>query len=77
MSVVGHIVVLSVVFLCSGFRSLLNPVLCFITPLRKHAYSNILKILPPKNENFQKRKSDFFIISAQNTDCGFKGVKII
>ena len=24
-----------------------------ILPLRKHAYSNILKILPPKNENFQ------------------------
>ena len=40
-------------------------------PLRKHAYSNILKILPPKNENFQKRKSDIFIISAQNIDCGY------
>ena len=39
--------------------------------LRKHAYSNILKILPPKNENFQKRKSDIFIISAQNIDCGY------
>ena len=25
-------------------------------PLRKHAYSNILKILPPKNENFQIKK---------------------
>ena len=24
--------------------------------LRKHAYSNILKILPPKNENFQLKK---------------------
>ena len=24
--------------------------------LRKHAYSKILKILPPKNENFQKKK---------------------
>ena len=24
--------------------------------LRKHAYSNILKILPPKNENFQIKK---------------------
>ena len=22
-------------------------------PLQKHAYSNILKILPPKNENFR------------------------
>ena len=40
--------------------------------LRKHAYSNILKILPPKNENFLiKKKSDIFHISAQNIDCGY------
>ena len=39
--------------------------------LRKHAYSNILKILPPKNENFQRKKSDIFHISAQNIDCGY------
>ena len=26
--------------------------------LRKHAYSNILKILPPKNENFRIKNSD-------------------
>ena len=39
--------------------------------LRKHAYSNILKILPPKNENFQIKKSIFFYISAQNIDCGY------
>ena len=32
--------------------------------LRKHAYSNILKILPPKNENFQIKNSDIFHISA-------------
>ena len=38
--------------------------------LRKHAYSNILKILPPKNENFQIQNSDIFHISAQNIDCG-------
>ena len=25
-------------------------------PLRKHAYSNILKIIPPKHENFQIKK---------------------
>ena len=37
---------------------------------RKHAYSNILKILPPKNENFQIN-SDIFHISAQNIDCGY------
>ena len=29
-------------------------------------FINILKILPPKNENFQKKKSDIFHISAQN-----------
>ena len=42
----------------------------FIT-LRKHAYSNILKILPPKTENFQIKNSDTFHISAQNIDCGY------
>ena len=36
--------------------------------LRKPAYSNILKLLPPKNENFQINKSDVFHISAQNID---------
>ena len=41
------------------------------TTLRKHAYSNILKILPPKNETFQAKISDIFHISAQNTDCGY------
>ena len=40
-------------------------------PLRKHAYSNILKILPPKNENFQIKNSDIFHISAQNIDCRY------
>ena len=39
--------------------------------LRKHAYSNILKTLPPKNENFQIENSDIFYISAQNIDCGY------
>ena len=39
--------------------------------LRKHAYLNILKILPPKNENFQIKSSDIFYISAQNIDCGY------
>ena len=42
------------------------------TPMKKkHAYSNILKILPPKNENFQIKCSDIFHISAQNIDCGY------
>ena len=39
--------------------------------LEKHAYSNILKILPPKNENFQIKNSDIFHISVQNIDCGY------
>ena len=41
------------------------------SPLRKHAYSNILRILPPKNENFQTKNSGSFHISAQNIDCGY------
>ena len=40
-------------------------------PLRKHAYSNKLKILPSKNENFQIKNSDIFQISAQNIDCEY------
>ena len=39
--------------------------------LRKHTYSNILRILPPKNENFQIENSGSFHISAQNIDCGY------
>ena len=39
-------------------------------PLRKHAYSNVLKILPPKNEKFQIKNSDIFHFSAQSIDCG-------
>ena len=40
-------------------------------PLRKHAYSNKLKILPPKNEIFQIKNADIFHISAQNINCGY------
>ena len=43
---------------------------CFLT-LRKHAYSNILKISPPKTENFQIKNSDIFHISIQNIDCRY------
>ena len=39
--------------------------------LRKHAYSNILTILPPKTEIFQMKNSDIFHTSAQNIDCGY------
>ena len=40
-------------------------------PLRKHAFSNILKILPPKKWKFSDKNSDIFLISAQNIDCGY------
>ena len=43
---------------------------CCEISLRKHAYSNILKILPPKNENFQIKNSDIFHIPAQNINWG-------
>ena len=39
--------------------------------LRKHAYSNTVKILPPKMAIFQIKNSDIFHISAQNIDCGY------
>ena len=42
-----------------------------ICTLRKHAYSNIRKILPPKKWKFSDKNSDIFHISAQNIDCGY------
>ena len=39
--------------------------------LRKHAYLNTLRMLPPKNENFHLKNSGSFHISAQNIDCGY------
>ena len=43
---------------------------CF--PLRKHAYSNTLKILQAKKgKKKQIKNSDIFHISAQNIDCGY------
>ena len=40
-------------------------------PLQKHASSNILKILPPKIENFQIKNSDICHISVQNIEYGY------
>ena len=37
----------------------------------ENTYSNILKILPPKNENFQMKNYYIFHISAHNIDCGY------
>ena len=31
----------------------------------------MLKILPPKNDNFQIKNSDIFNITDQNIDCGY------
>ena len=39
--------------------------------LRKHTYSNILKISPPKTESFEIKILIFFHISAHNIDCGY------
>ena len=41
------------------------------SPLRNYAFSNILKILQPKKENFQIKNCDIFHISSQNIDCGY------
>ena len=38
---------------------------------KTHLYSNILKILQPKKENFRIKKSDIFHIPAKNIDCGY------
>ena len=44
----------------------------FLIITKNHAYSNILKILPPKNEKKNQIKNpDIFLISAQNIDCGY------
>ena len=37
----------------------------------KQTYSNILRILPQKNENFQMKNSGSYHISAQNIDLGY------
>ena len=62
---------------CTSFFFTCAPeVLCLATctsslsffPLRKQAYTNILKISQPKNEKFSDKNSDIFHISAQNID---------
>ena len=39
--------------------------------LRKHAYSNIFKISPPKIESFPIKILMVFIFLLKNTDCGY------
>ena len=43
----------------------------------ENAYSNILKISPPKNWKFSDKNSDMFHISAQNIDCGYLGEAVL
>ena len=43
----------------------------FLISSQKHSYSNILKILPPENENFPLKMPYIFHISAQNIDSGY------
>ena len=57
------------IFACTGPYDMIQWKL--YSSLRKHAYSNILRILPPKNENFQMKNSDSFHISTQNIHCGY------
>ena len=53
------------VTICSG------SIVALLISLRKQAYSNTLKISPPKSENFQIYILIFFYISAKNIDCGY------
>ena len=54
------------------FSKLCLPSSFFFSPLRKHAYSNILKNLPQKkNETFQIKILIFFLFLLKNTDCGY------
>ena len=39
--------------------------------IRKTCLFKKMKILPPKNENFQIKNSHIFLISTQNIDCGY------
>ena len=41
------------------------------TALRKHAYSNILKILQSKTDILQIQKFWYFSVSSPNIDCGY------
>ena len=49
----------------------LSQVIPVLFSLQKHAYSNILKISPPKTEKFRIKNFDISHISAQNIDCGY------
>ena len=57
----------ALVFMSTLFKSYIETImkgdnerLCTTKSLRKHAYSNTLKILPPKNDNFSDKKFWYF-----------------
>ena len=65
-------ILFSCILLLNSFRRAQLPeTYISLDPLRKHAYSNILKILQSKKENFQIKNSNIFHFSAQNIDCGY------
>ena len=49
-----------------------NAVCTIPNTLRKHAFSNMLKLLQPKRKLIDKKKLDIFHIFAQNIDCRYK-----
>ena len=57
----------SIYWLCKQAKQ----VLIMLCTLRKHAYSNTLKISPQKTESFSDKNLDIFHISAQNIYCGY------
>ena len=70
----SDICVVCFVLLYSSFLFLLmlgKTVLHDCYTLRKHAYSNMLNISPPKTESFLIKILIFFHISAQNIDCEY------
>ena len=58
-------------YLLLDWKCLKSPFLFKNKPLQKHAYSNILKISPPKTVKFSDKNSDIFHVSAQNIDYGY------
>ena len=54
------------------FHKLIVNLLFFTPPITKLAYVINRDCLSLKNENFQQKKIDIFLIFAQNIDCGYK-----
>ena len=62
------------IFIIRSYKHYENPLQNarpLVPSLRGHANSNILRIFPSKNENFQMKNSSSFHIVALNIDCGY------